>query len=80
MLSIGVVGTIGRKDRLEVGKHPDAEIVGLCDVDAVALEKASKEVPGAFVYRDYRKAFAERADEFDAVIVSTPTTPTRRSC
>ena len=72
VLSIGVVGTIGRKDRTEVARHPDAEIVGLCDVDSQALAKASRELPKAFTCRDYRAAFAEHGDEFDAVIVSTP--------
>lgn len=72
VLSIGVVGTIGGTDRKQVAGHPDAEIVGLCDVDAKALAKAKEEVPGAFTCRDYRQAFAEHADAFDAVIVSTP--------
>ena len=72
VLSIGVVGTIGRKDRREIAGHPDAEIVGLCDVDANALANAAAEVPGAFTCRDYRAAFADHSDEFDAVIVSTP--------
>ncbi len=72
VLSIGVVGTIGGKDRRQVGKHPNAEIVGLCDVDANALKKAGEQEPGAFQCRDYREAFAAHADEFDAVIVSTP--------
>lgn len=72
VLSIGVVGTIGRKDRREIAKHPDAEIVGLCDVDTNTLAQAKKEVPGAFTCTDYRTAFADHAAEFDAVIVSTP--------
>jgi predicted dehydrogenase len=72
VLSIGVVGTIGKKDRDEVASHPDAEITGLCDVDANALATAAEQVPGAFTCRDWRVAFAEHADAFDAVIVSTP--------
>ncbi|MEZ5964332.1 MAG: Gfo/Idh/MocA family oxidoreductase [Planctomycetota bacterium] len=72
VLSIGVVGTIGAQDRKQVHAHPDAEIVGLCDVDSEALKKAAEELPGAFTCRDYRQAFAEHAGDFDAVIVSTP--------
>ncbi|MAG58584.1 MAG: hypothetical protein CMJ83_20030 [Planctomycetes bacterium] len=72
VFGIGVVGTIGGKDLSEISKHPDAEIVGLCDVDAKQRERASKKYPEAFVCRDYRDAFANRADEFDAVVVSTP--------
>ncbi|MAB88932.1 MAG: hypothetical protein CMJ90_05685 [Planctomycetes bacterium] len=72
VLSIGVVGTIGQADRNQVGSHPDAEIVGLCDVDANALAKASKDLPDAFTGSDYREVFANHADKFDAVIVSTP--------
>ena len=72
VLSIGVIGTIGGADRREVSSHPDAEIVGLCDVDSKALAKAKEQVPDAFACKDYREAFAEHADKFDAVIVSTP--------
>ncbi len=72
VLSIGVVGTIGQRDRREIAKHPRADIVGLCDVDDQQLEKARQEHPGAFTCRDYRAAFAHHSDEFDAVIVSTP--------
>jgi len=72
VLSIGVIGTIGGQDRKQVSSHPDASIVGLCDIDANALARASKEVPDAFTCRDYREAFAEHSDAFDAVIVSTP--------
>jgi predicted dehydrogenase len=72
VLSIGVIGTIGDTDRKQIAAHPDTQIVGLCDVDANALAKAKEEVPDAFTCRDYREAFAEHADDFDAVIVSTP--------
>ena len=72
VLSIGVVGTIGGADRSEVAAHPRAEIVGLCDVDSNALASASEAHPLAFTCADYRAAFRDHADEFDAVIVSTP--------
>ncbi len=72
VLSIGVVGTVGQLDRREVNGHPNARIVGLCDVDANHLQKAAGEHPDAFTCRDYREAFAKHGDAFDAVIVSTP--------
>jgi len=72
VLSIGVVGTIGGADRAQVAAHPDAEIVGLCDVDAGALAQAREDHPDAFACADYREAFREHADEFDAVIVAVP--------
>ncbi|PIE23217.1 MAG: hypothetical protein CSA62_08375 [Planctomycetota bacterium] len=72
VLSIGVIGTIGGYDRRQVASHPRAEIVGLCDVDAQVLAKAAKEHPKAFRCRDYREAFAEHANEFDAIICAVP--------
>ena len=72
VLSIGVIGTIGATDRRQVASHPGVEIAGLCDVDANTLAQAAREHPGAFTCRDYREAFAQHADKFDAVIVSVP--------
>ncbi|MCH2161546.1 MAG: Gfo/Idh/MocA family oxidoreductase [Phycisphaerales bacterium] len=72
VLSIGVVGTIGGHDREQVAEHPAAQIVGLCDVDSQAIDKAKQDHPDAFTCRDYREAFDRHGDKFDAVIVSTP--------
>lgn len=72
VLSIGVIGTIGGADRDQVGSHPQAEIVGLCDVDAGALARAAEAHPDAFTCADYREAFSRHGDKFDAVIVATP--------
>jgi predicted dehydrogenase len=72
VLSIGVVGTIGEADRHAVAKHPRAEIVGLCDVDAGYMARAAKDHPDAFRCEDYREAFDKHGDKFDAVIVATP--------
>lgn len=72
VLAIGVQGTIGAVDLKQVSQHPAVEISGLCDVDSISLEKASKEYPGAFTCRDYREAFSKYSDKFDAVIVATP--------
>ena len=72
VLAVGVVGTIGGADRDIVNKHPGAEVVGLCDVDANALAKAAQAHPDAFTCADYREAFDKHGDKFDAVIVATP--------
>jgi predicted dehydrogenase len=72
VLSIGVIGTIGGTDRKHVSDHPLAEIVGLCDVDANALEQAAQDHPDAFTCADYREAFDKHDAAFDAVIVATP--------
>lgn len=72
VLSIGVVGSIGGLDRREVAGHPAVRIAGLCDVDDGALAEAAADHPDAFTCKDYRQAFADHADAFDAVIVSTP--------
>jgi len=72
VLSIGVGGTIGHVDRKQVSQHPAVEIAGLCDVDATALAQAATDHPAAFTCRDYREAFANHGDAFDAVIVATP--------
>lgn len=72
VLSVGVVGTIGEKDRKIIASHPMAEITGLCDVDRNYLGQASKDHPDAFVCEDFREAFSKHGDKFDAVIVATP--------
>jgi predicted dehydrogenase len=72
VLSIGVVGTIGGKDRAEVAGHPRARIVGLCDLDSNYMARAAKDHPDAFKVKDYREAFDKYGDKFDAVIVATP--------
>ncbi len=72
VLSIGVIGTIGGADRKNIAGHPNAKIVGLCDIDARALAAAGADHPDAFTCEDYREAFDKHGDQFDAVIVATP--------
>lgn len=72
VLSIGVIGTIGGADRQQIASHPEAEIVGLCDIDASALAQAAKDHPNAFTCADYREAFDKHGEKFDGVIVATP--------
>jgi predicted dehydrogenase len=71
VLQIGV-GGIGNFDRRRIAKHPRVKIVGLCDVHAENLKKVAGEFPDAFTTGDYRIAFADHADKFDAVNVCTP--------
>ena len=72
VLCVGVVGTIGAKDRAETARHPNVRIAGLCDVDANYMARAAKDHPDAFQVKDYREAFDKHGDKFDAVIVATP--------
>ena len=71
VIQIGV-GGVGGMDRRGLSRHPKAKIVGLVDVAADSLDKVGKEFPDAFRETDYRKVFADRLGEFDAVNVCTP--------
>lgn len=48
------------------------EFAGFCDVDETAFSKVKDGYAGAWHLTDYREAFANRLDQFDAVIVDTP--------
>jgi predicted dehydrogenase len=49
---------------------PAAKVVALCDSEPATLEKASRQVPGARTYADWREVI--RDDAVDAVIIATP--------
>jgi len=66
------VGGIGGLERGGLKGHPMVEWAGFCDVDQRELDKIKKEYPGAWTVSDYREAFANRAGDFDAVIVEAP--------
>tara|TARA_R110002096_G_scaffold203718_13_gene389083 strand:+ start:9631 stop:11010 length:1380 start_codon:yes stop_codon:yes gene_type:complete len=66
------VGGIGGMQRNGLKGHPMVEFAGFCDVDATAFSKVDTDHPDTFRVADYREAFADRVDEFDAVIVDTP--------
>lgn len=66
------VGGIGGLERGQLKGHQMSEFVGFCDVDQNELNKVAGEYKGAFKETDYREAFANRANEFDAVIVEAP--------
>ena len=65
------VGGVAAMQRKGLQGHPMVEFAGFCDVDKRELAKISKEFPSAWTVTDYREAFANRADQFDAVIVDT---------
>lgn len=66
------VGGIGGLERGQLKNHPRVEFAGFCDVDRNELDKMADEFPNAWRITDYREAFANRLDQFDAVIVETP--------
>jgi len=66
------VGGVAGMQRKGLKDHPMVEFAGFCDVDKRELDKISKEYPNAWTLADYREAFANRLDQFDAVIVDTP--------
>jgi predicted dehydrogenase len=66
------VGGIGGMQRKGLKDHPKVEWAGFCDVDKSTLKSIGTEHPDAFTLADYREAFANHVDKFDAVIVDTP--------
>ena len=66
------VGGIGSLQRGGLKGHPMVEWAGFCDVDQRELDKIKQEHPNAWTVKDYREAFANRAGDFDAVIVDVP--------
>ena len=66
------VGGIGGMQRNGLKKHKRSKFVGFCDIDRNIMKKVAAEYGGAWTVSDYREAFANRADTFDAVIVDTP--------
>ncbi|HEX5175691.1 MAG TPA: Gfo/Idh/MocA family oxidoreductase, partial [Chthoniobacteraceae bacterium] len=66
------VGGIGSLQRSALKGYAPIEWAGFCDVDSRELEKVQQQAPSAWTLKDYREAFANRAGDFDAVIVDTP--------
>ncbi|HRI13282.1 MAG TPA: Gfo/Idh/MocA family oxidoreductase [Verrucomicrobiota bacterium] len=66
------VGGIGGLERSQLKGNAKVEFVGFCDVDRRELDKMATDFPNAWRIADYREAFANRADQFDAVIVEAP--------
>src|SRR5216117_1320021 len=66
------VGGIGSLQRDGLKGHPQVEWAGFCDVDQRELDTIKKQQPNAWTLKDYREAFANKAGDFDAVIVDVP--------
>jgi len=73
-LRIFQVGTggIGGMQRKGLKGHPMVEFAGFCDIDETMFKRIEEEHQPAWRITDYREAFANRVDEFDAVIVDIP--------
>lgn len=73
-LRVALVGA-GRQGRAivaELGKLESVAVAALCDSDAARLEQGLRRTPGAAGFADHR-TLLEKASEFDAVIIATPT-------
>jgi predicted dehydrogenase len=66
------VGGIGSLQRNGLKGHAQVEWAGFCDVDRRELDGIKKQHPDAWLLSDYREAFANRVNDFDAVIVDVP--------
>lgn len=71
ILQIGAGGIAGM-DRSALMRHPKVMFTGFVDVDTNTLKKMGSQFPDAFLEKDYRVAFADHLDQFDAVNVCTP--------
>lgn len=66
------VGGMGRADLRSISRHPNVNVVALCDVDANNLAAAAERFPDASTFSDFRVMFDRMAEKIDAVVVSTP--------
>ena len=66
------VGGMGRSDLDSVSRHPNVDVVALCDIDTNSLGGAAKDFPKSKTFSDFRVMFDKMADQIDAVVVSTP--------
>jgi predicted dehydrogenase len=65
-------GGIGGMQRKGLKGHPMVEFAGFCDVDETMFSRIEDYHGEPWKVTDYREAFADRLDDFDAVIVDTP--------
>ncbi len=65
-------GGIGDLQRGQLKGYERSEFVGFCDVDQKELDSVVKQYPGSWKVVDYREAFANKVNDFDAVIVDIP--------
>jgi predicted dehydrogenase len=69
--AIGVGGQ-GEYDLSCIFSSGKVNVCALCDIDEVTLQKASKQYPGARLYRDWREMLDREEGNVDSVNVSTP--------
>ena len=65
-------GGIGGMQRKGLKGHPMVEFAGFCDVDETMFSRIEDYHGTPWKVTDYREAFANKLDDFDAVIVDTP--------
>ncbi len=66
------VGGMGFHDLQNFMKHPNVQIVAICDVDANNLKKAAELLPQARTYTDWRQLLKMEGDKIDSVNVTVP--------
>lgn len=72
-IRLGFIGLGNRGDQVLDGflKHPDQQIIGLCDIYESYIDFAAKKIgSGTKHFRDYRKLLDEK--DIDAVVINTP--------
>lgn len=68
---IGVAAQ-GKHDLGNIASHDMVDVVALCDIDEVNLQRAAELYPNARLYRDWRVMLDEEEGKIDSVNVSTP--------
>ena len=71
-LNIAAIGIGTRGPSILQGAAPTENIVALCDVDDLALNKVGQTYPKAAKYKDFRKMLDKEGKNIDAVMVATP--------
>ncbi len=71
LASVGV-GGMGAADLGQISKHPNVEVLGLCDVDSNRLASAAKLHPKAQTFADWRVMMEKLGSSIQAVNVATP--------
>ncbi len=69
--AIGVGGQ-GASDLASIFSSGKVDVVALCDIDELTLQKAAQTYPGARLYRDWREMLEQEEKHIDSVQVSTP--------
>ena len=65
------VGGRGGSNLNTIHKTGAVDVVGICDVNSTALDRAKETHPGAQPFRDFRKLYDAIGNDIDAAVVST---------